>query len=43
MTEPGSAGRPGPVDPDDLLAAYALDAVTDEERALVEGRLAESP
>lgn len=43
MTEPGSAGRPGPVDPDDLLAAYALDAVTDEERALVERRLAESP
>lgn len=43
MTEPGSAGRPGPVDPDDLLAAYALDAVTDQERALVERRLAESP
>lgn len=43
MTEPGSAGRPGPVDPDELLAAYALDAVTDEERALVERRLVESP
>ena len=42
MTEPGFPGRPGPVDPDDLLAAYALDAVTDEERVLVERRLAES-
>ncbi|MBM7505564.1 anti-sigma factor domain-containing protein [Agromyces aurantiacus] len=42
MTGPDLPGRPGPVDPDDLLAAYALDAVTDEERALVERRLAES-
>ena len=40
MTEPGFPGRP--VDPDELLAAYALDAVTDEERMLVERRLAES-
>lgn len=40
MTEPGFPGRP--VDPDQLLAAYALDAVTDEERVLVERRLAES-
>ena len=42
MTESGFPGRPGPVDPDELLAAYALDAVSDEERALVERRLAES-
>ena len=40
MTEPGFPGRP--VDPDELLAAYALDAVTDEEREIVERRLAES-
>lgn len=43
MTEPEFPGRPGPVDPDELLAAYALDAVTDEERAIVERHLAESP
>lgn len=43
MTEPELPGRPGPVDPDELLAAYALDAVTDEERAIVERHLAESP
>jgi anti-sigma-K factor RskA len=43
MTEPEFPGRPAPVDPDELLAAYALDAVTDEERAIVERRLAESP
>jgi len=37
---------PTPREPDDLdalLAAYALDAVTDDERAFVEARLAESP
>jgi anti-sigma-K factor RskA len=43
MTEPEFPGRPGPVDPDELLAAYALDAVTDEERAIVERHLAGSP
>ncbi|HEX6955156.1 MAG TPA: anti-sigma factor [Agromyces sp.] len=42
MTEPEFPGR-GPVDPDELLAAYALDAVSDEERAIVERLLAESP
>jgi anti-sigma-K factor RskA len=40
MTESGFPGRP--VDPDELLAAYALDAVTDAEREIVERRLAES-
>jgi anti-sigma-K factor RskA len=43
MTEPEFPGRPGPVDPEELLAAYALDAVTDEERAIVERHLAGSP
>lgn len=43
MTEPELPGRPGPVDPDELLAAYALDAVSDEERAIVERHLARSP
>ncbi|MGR0220991.1 anti-sigma factor [Agromyces sp. ZXT2-6] len=43
MTEPEFPGRADPVGPDDLLAAYALDAVTDEERAIVERHLAESP
>lgn len=43
MTEPGFPGRQGPVDPAELLAAYALDAVTDEEREIVERHLAESP
>lgn len=43
MTEPELPGRTDPVGPDELLAAYALDAVTDEERAIVERHLAESP
>lgn len=43
MTEPEFPERPDPDDLDALLAAYALDAVTDEERAVVEARLAESP
>lgn len=43
MTEPGFPGRQGPVDPAELLAAYALDAVTDEEREIVERHLAVSP
>jgi anti-sigma-K factor RskA len=43
MTAPEFPGPSGPVDPGELLAAYALDAVTDEERAIVERHLAESP
>ena len=43
MTESELPGRTDPVGPDELLAAYALDAVTDDERALVERHLAESP
>ncbi|GAA1060263.1 anti-sigma factor [Agromyces bracchium] len=43
MSEPEFPERREPDDLDALLAAYALDAVTDEERALVEARLAESP
>ncbi|GAA2046091.1 hypothetical protein GCM10009819_37230 [Agromyces tropicus] len=42
MTEPGTAGDPVPEDLDTLLAAYALDAVADDERAVVEARLAAS-
>lgn len=43
MTEPEFPARPGPVDPEELLAAYALDAVTDAEREIVERHLAASP
>lgn len=43
MTEPGFPDRQGPVDPAELLAAYALDAVTDEEREIVERHIAGSP
>ncbi|WP_353816437.1 anti-sigma factor domain-containing protein [Agromyces sp. SYSU T00266] len=43
MTDSESPARREPDDFDALLAAYALDAVTDEERAIVEARLAESP
>lgn len=43
MTEPEFPGRRDPVDPEQLLAAYALDAVSDEERAIVERHLAASP
>ncbi|GAA1056143.1 hypothetical protein GCM10017608_33580 [Agromyces luteolus] len=43
MTDSESPARREPDDLDALLAAYALDAVTVEERAIVEARLAESP
>ncbi|MEI5584532.1 MULTISPECIES: anti-sigma factor domain-containing protein [unclassified Agromyces] len=43
MTEPELPGRRDPVGPDELLAAYALDAVSDEEREVVERHLAASP
>ncbi|MRX44180.1 anti-sigma factor [Agromyces kandeliae] len=43
MTDAESPARREPDDFDALLAAYALDAVTEEERAIVEARLAESP
>ncbi|WP_400995939.1 anti-sigma factor domain-containing protein [Agromyces sp. GXQ0307] len=43
MTDSESPERRDHDDIDAMLAAYALDAVTDEERALIEARLAESP
>ncbi|MGR2753631.1 anti-sigma factor domain-containing protein [Agromyces arachidis] len=43
MTESEFPGRPDAVDPAELLAAYALDAVSDDERAIVERYLADSP
>ncbi|WP_353826839.1 anti-sigma factor domain-containing protein [Agromyces sp. SYSU T0242] len=43
MTVPGAGNERIPEDLDALLAAYALDAVTDDERADVDARLASSP
>ncbi|WP_430647679.1 anti-sigma factor domain-containing protein [Agromyces sp. GXS1127] len=43
MTDPEFRERREREDLDGLLDAYALDAVSDEERAIVEARLAESP